>query len=139
MIRVRNIKLLIEEETKDNLLKKVFKKLRINNIDSYKIVKKSIDARDQSNIKFIYSVYANINNYSRRKYDKNIVETNEYKLNYLPSLKVDSKAKIAIISVQDILGLDDSARINIPGIDIDENWSWKLNDFEDFKERIKDF
>ena len=49
------------------------------------------------------------------------------------------KAKIAIMTVQDILGLDDSARINIPGIDIKENWSWKLKDFNDFRERIKDF
>ena len=49
------------------------------------------------------------------------------------------KAKIAIITVQDILGLDDSARINIPGFDLKENWSWKLIDFEDFKERVKDF
>ena len=52
---------------------------------------------------------------------------------------VKCKAKIAIITVQDILGLDDSARINLPGVDIQENWSWKLKDFEDFKERIKDF
>ena len=49
------------------------------------------------------------------------------------------KAKIAVIMVQDILGLDDSARINVPGVEMDENWSWKLIDFEDFKERIKDF
>lgn len=49
------------------------------------------------------------------------------------------KAKIAIFSVQDILGLDDSARINIPGTQSDKNWSWKLTDFNDFKERIKDF
>ena len=49
------------------------------------------------------------------------------------------KAKIAIITVQDILGVDDSARINMPGVDIAENWSWKLIDFNDFKERIKDF
>ena len=35
MIRVRGIKLLIEEDNEDNLLKKVFKKLRINNIDSF--------------------------------------------------------------------------------------------------------
>ena len=49
------------------------------------------------------------------------------------------KAKMAIISVQDILGLDDSARINVPGIDSSNNWSWKLIDFNDFKERIKDF
>ena len=49
------------------------------------------------------------------------------------------KAKIAVITVQDILGLDDSARINVPGVQMDENWSWKLINFEDFKERIKDF
>ena len=49
------------------------------------------------------------------------------------------KAKIAIMTVQDILGLDDSARMNLPGTNIPENWSWKLIDFKDFKERIKDF
>ena len=49
------------------------------------------------------------------------------------------KAKMAIITAQDILGLDDSARMNIPGVDIPENWSWKLTDFNDFKERIRDF
>ena len=49
------------------------------------------------------------------------------------------KARIAVITVQDILGLDDSARINVPGTTMAENWSWKLIDFNDFKERIKDF
>ena len=49
------------------------------------------------------------------------------------------KARIAIIMVQDILGLDESARINIPGTKSDANWSWKLIDFKDFRERIKDF
>jgi len=49
------------------------------------------------------------------------------------------KAQIAIITLQDILGLDDSARMNLPGTNIPENWSWKLMDFNDFKERIKDF
>ena len=56
MIRVRNIKLLIEEDNEENLLKKVSKKLRINNINSYKIVKKSIDARDKSNIYYVYEL-----------------------------------------------------------------------------------
>ena len=49
------------------------------------------------------------------------------------------KAKIAIITVQDILGLDESARINIPGTLSNNNWSWKLKDFNDLKERVKDF
>ena len=26
-----------------------------------------------------------------------------------------------------------------PGIQSEENWSWKLTDFNDFRERIKDF
>lgn len=49
------------------------------------------------------------------------------------------KAKIAVITVQDILGLDDSARINLPGTTSPDNWSWKLINFDDFRERIKDF
>ncbi len=49
------------------------------------------------------------------------------------------KARISIVTIQDILGLDDSARINIPGTQSEDNWSWKLIDFNDFKERIKDF
>ena len=41
--------------------------------------------------------------------------------------------------VQDILGLDENSRINIPGIESDKNWSWKLIDFKDVEERIKDY
>lgn len=47
------------------------------------------------------------------------------------------KAKIAIIAAQDILNLDDSARINLPGCDDIQNWSWELLDFDDFKKKIK--
>ena len=56
MIRVRNIKLLIEEDNENNLKNKVCKKLRINNINNYKIVKKSIDARDKNNIYYVYEL-----------------------------------------------------------------------------------
>ena len=49
------------------------------------------------------------------------------------------RARIAIITVQDILGLDDSARINLPGTESPLNWSWKLINFDDLRERIKDF
>ena len=49
------------------------------------------------------------------------------------------KAKMAIITVQDILGLDDSCRINIPGTHSSDNWSWKLIDFEALKREIKYF
>ena len=49
------------------------------------------------------------------------------------------KAKMPIIMVQDILGLDENSRINVPGVESDQNWSWKLNNFDDLKERIKDY
>jgi 4-alpha-glucanotransferase len=49
------------------------------------------------------------------------------------------KAKIVIMTAQDIIGLDDSARTNMPGVESELNWSWKLIDFNDFRERIKDF
>ena len=49
------------------------------------------------------------------------------------------KAKIVMVMVQDILELDDNARINVPGIDFDDNWSWKLENFESFREKLNIF
>ena len=50
-----------------------------------------------------------------------------------------SNATMVIVTVQDILGLDDSYRINIPGVVSDKNWSWKLKDFNEFREKVKNF
>lgn len=41
-------------------------------------------------------------------------------------LSYASIARLAIIPVQDVLGLGENARINVPGTS-SENWSWKLN------------
>lgn len=49
------------------------------------------------------------------------------------------KAKMPVIMVQDILGLDENSRINVPGVESSQNWSWKLINFDDLKERIKDY
>ena len=50
------------------------------------------------------------------------------------------KAKIAVFMMQDILGLDDSARMNLPGTTSDKNWSWKLVDFSPFRDgAFRDF
>ena len=81
MIRVRNIKLLIEEDNEENLLKKVSKKLRINNINSYKIVKKSIDARDKSNIYYVYELDIDTNDKVRVD-NKDIFNTPNEEYNY---------------------------------------------------------
>ena len=39
---------------------------------------------------------------------------------------MDTKANLFIAPIQDILSLDDSSRLNIPGT-IKNNWKWKLN------------
>ena len=44
-----------------------------------------------------------------------------------------------MVTVQDIVGLDDSARINVPGTDDFKNWTWKLEDFSEFKSKIQMF
>ena len=44
-----------------------------------------------------------------------------------------SVAKLAIIPLQDVLGLDSSARMNIPGT-IESNWKWRVADLNDLRE-----
>ncbi|MBP3708205.1 MAG: 4-alpha-glucanotransferase [Clostridia bacterium] len=48
-------------------------------------------------------------------------------------------ARMVIIMAQDVLGLDETARINLPGTISDKNWTWKLKDFDGFREQIKYF
>ncbi len=40
-------------------------------------------------------------------------------------LTMQSVAKVTIFPVQDVLGLDEKARVNVPG-KADENWAWRL-------------
>lgn len=60
------------------------------------------------------------------------------KINYaLIKYCLNSNAKIVIIPVQDIIGLDEKSRINLPGHEFEDNWSWELLDFEELKLNIK--
>lgn len=49
---------------------------------------------------------------------------------------LDHPAFLAIIPMQDILNLDDSARMNTPGTIGTPNWEWKMNSFESFASRL---
>ena len=52
---------------------------------------------------------------------------------------MDTNANLFIAPIQDILSLDDSSRLNIPGT-IKNNWKWKLNrPLEEIEENIKMF
>ena len=58
MIRVRQIKILIEEDNREKLHSKIAKLLKVslNDIEDVKIIKKSLDARKKDNLFFVYEV-----------------------------------------------------------------------------------
>ena len=64
MIRVRQVVVDINKNSKDNIIKSVSKKLHINpyEIIDFKINKESIDARHKPNISYIYEVDIKLNN-----------------------------------------------------------------------------
>lgn len=49
---------------------------------------------------------------------------------------MNCKAEYAIFPVQDIIGLDESARFNTPGQIGSPNWEWKLADFEQLEKEV---
>ena len=50
-----------------------------------------------------------------------------------------SNANVVVVQVQDILGLSNIARINMPGISSEHNWAWKLTSFDQLRKNIKYF
>lgn len=76
MIKVRQIKINIEEDNELNLKTKILKKLHIKETDllTYKISKKSIDARKKPLIYFVYEVVIEVKNEKLllKKYNKDI-------------------------------------------------------------------
>ena len=55
----------------------------------------------------------------------------------LVQLTLQSAVNYAILPMQDLLSLDDSARMNVPGTIGSPNWEWKLKDFSGFESMIK--
>ena len=94
MLRVRQIKVPVDKE---NLEQKIISLLRINNRDliSYKILKKSIDARDKNNVCFVYECAVEVNNENKIKLSKDIEKYVEEKYNF--PYKNKSNKKITII------------------------------------------
>lgn len=52
------------------------------------------------------------------------------------NMVMGSPCNLAIIPMQDYLGLNSKARMNTPGTCNDENWSFRLTDFVAFREKI---
>lgn len=74
MLRIDNIKI-YEDLTEEELLKKISKKYNISNIEDFKIVKKSIDARDKSNVHYNYAVNIKVKDESKYPKLKKVEET----------------------------------------------------------------
>ena len=47
-----------------------------------------------------------------------------------------TKAKLAIVPLYDLLGLDDSARLNFPSTVGSPNWEWCLRDWKDLRKKM---
>ncbi len=60
MIRISQIKVEVTLNQEENIQKALQKKLRTNPIDNYKIIKRSIDARDKNKIFYVYEIDVNI-------------------------------------------------------------------------------
>ena len=71
----------------------------------------------------------------RNYFKKHHYESSKVSENFI-ALTLDSIAFLAVIPMQDILNLDDSARFNTPGTLGSPNWEWKLTSFNDFKQKI---
>lgn len=101
MIRVRQIKINVLNDKPDKLKNKLIKKLNINenNIINYKINRKSIDARDKSNIFYVYELDVNLKNENKfNNFNQDIIKVND------ESYKLPKRGKLLLKSNPIIIG-----------------------------------
>ena len=96
MIRISQIKVPIKENTRDKIILECSRKLRINksNIESYKINKRSIDARKKPDLFYVYELDLVVKDEeSILKHNKNIRKTpkENYKFEILGSKKLNHR------------------------------------------------
>ena len=97
MLRIREVKIPISLDNDEYIKKKISKLLNISKeeIIDYKILKKSIDARDKKNILYIYEFALNLKNENKINLSRNISEYIETK--YLFNKEKDLKERPIIV------------------------------------------
>lgn len=93
MIKLRQIKLSVINDSYENLIKKVSSKLKTD-IKDLKIVKKSIDARDKNNVLFNYEVNVVVDNEDiviKRNKDAEKTKEEFYELPKIGNLKLNNR------------------------------------------------
>ena len=117
MFKITNLTIpLIKEISIEEAISKKYK-VNIKNIKIHRLIKKSIDARNQEDIKFIYSLYVDIKDYKIRNHDKNIIEVFDYELKYLNPTKVNKKVKVAIVGYGPC-GIFSALNLSKAGVDV---------------------
>ena len=111
-------------------------------IDNYNIIDNIMVLPGNHDSSTVCSWYNNLD-YKDKEKLKTFLQNNnclDSNINYgLIQYCFKSKSKIIMVTVQDILELDDDSRINIPGVTNSKNWTWKLKDFSDFRKNIKKY
>lgn len=72
----------------------------------------------------------------RRFFKKNGLNHPKMSLNMI-QYTLNSKSRLVVLPMVDILNKNDSCRINFPGTVGNPNWQWKLKDYEEYIERIE--
>ena len=96
MYRIRQVKIKVEDDSIENLLLKVAKKVKIDRskILNYKIIKKSIDARNKNEIFFVYEIDIDVNEKVKLTSDIIIAPSSEYIFPPAGNKKLDKKIVI---------------------------------------------
>ena len=80
MLKIREIKLGINDDLKEKIIKIL--NIKETDLKSFKITKKSIDARKKDNIHFVYEVVINVLNENKYINNKNIIKWKEEKYEF---------------------------------------------------------
>ena len=95
MIRVRDVKVNVKDNNyMDVLLKKL--KIKEDDIVSYRINKRSIDARKKDNVLYVYEIDLELKKEDKIKFDNNILKVEKEEYNFIPCGK-DKLENIVIV------------------------------------------
>ena len=99
MIRVRQIKVSVMNDSTDELYNALVRKLKINvkDIVNVKVVKKSIDARHKDNVCFVYEVDVEVNNINKIKFDNDVTMSISNKYSFSPSGNLSLSSRPIIV------------------------------------------
>ena len=99
VIRVKQVKVSVKNDTSDALYSALVRKLKVNVNDIVKvdIVKKSIDARHKDNVCFVYEVDVELKNLSHIKFDNDITMSVSNKYEFVPSGSIDLLSRPIVV------------------------------------------